>query len=70
MPEPFDQGSGNMQSFSPSDVLFMHDGQNLFNASTSAFGVAWMCQDTINQLVAEGNMREVRTVPLVPCLFL
>ena len=37
----------------------MHDGQNLFNASTSFLGVAWMCQDTVNELVAEGNMREI-----------
>jgi hypothetical protein len=37
----------------------MHDGQNLFNASTSAFGVAWMCQDTVNVQVVEGNMREI-----------
>lgn len=37
----------------------MHDGQNLFNASTSAFGTAWMCQDTVNSLVTNGQMREI-----------
>jgi predicted alpha/beta superfamily hydrolase len=37
----------------------MHDGQNLFNASTSAFGVAWMCQDTVNALIVEGLMQEI-----------
>eukprot|EP01102_Stenamoeba_stenopodia_P021055 TRINITY_DN838_c0_g1_i3.p1 TRINITY_DN838_c0_g1~~TRINITY_DN838_c0_g1_i3.p1 ORF type:complete len:215 (-),score=37.18 TRINITY_DN838_c0_g1_i3:19-663(-) len=30
------------------NVLVMHDGQNLFNASTSFLGIAWDYQDTIN----------------------
>eukprot|EP01095_Lingulamoeba_sp_RSL-Kostka_P007819 TRINITY_DN2548_c0_g1_i1.p1 TRINITY_DN2548_c0_g1~~TRINITY_DN2548_c0_g1_i1.p1 ORF type:complete len:390 (-),score=110.83 TRINITY_DN2548_c0_g1_i1:37-1206(-) len=41
-----------------SNVLIMHDGQNLFNASTS-FSVPWDCQDTVNQLIVEGGMEEV-----------
>lgn len=41
------------------NVLIMHDGQNLFDPKTSAFGTAWMCQDTINQLVVEGKMDEI-----------
>jgi len=41
------------------NVLVMHDGQNLFNASTSFLGIAWDCQDTINRLVVEGEMDEV-----------
>jgi predicted alpha/beta superfamily hydrolase len=40
------------------DVMLMHDGQNLFNVSTSAFG-SWQCQDTINALVVQGSMREL-----------
>jgi predicted alpha/beta superfamily hydrolase len=40
-------------------VLVMHDGQNLFNASTSAFGVAWDCQATVDALVVEGAMDEI-----------
>ena len=44
------------------DVLIMHDGQNLFNASTSSFGTAWQCQDTPNTLIAEGTMREIVVV--------
>ena len=39
-------------------TLFMQDGQNLFNVSTSAFG-CWYCQNTVNQQVAEGNMEEI-----------
>jgi predicted alpha/beta superfamily hydrolase len=41
------------------NVLIMHDGQNLFNASTSFAGVAWDCQTTINDLVNEGKIDEV-----------
>jgi hypothetical protein len=29
-------------------ALVMHDGQNLFNESTSFAGVAWRCQDTVD----------------------
>lgn len=41
------------------EVLIMHDGQNLFNNSQAAFGTAWLIQDTINKLTAEGAMREI-----------
>lgn len=46
------------------NVLIMHDGQNLFNPSTSAFGTAWMCQDTLNGLINEGLSDEVIIVGL------
>jgi len=36
----------------------MHDGQNLFNLSTSAFG-CWYCQDTVDLYVTEGYMDEI-----------
>lgn len=42
-----------------SNVLVMHDGQNLFNPQTSAFGTAWMCQDTVDQLVISGKSDEM-----------
>lgn len=41
------------------NVLIMHDGQNLFNPATSAFGTAWMCQDTLDDLIIEGKSDEV-----------
>jgi len=41
------------------EVLIMHDGQNLFNASTSFLGIAWQCQDTLDTLIVEGGIREV-----------
>lgn len=40
----------------------MHDGQNLFNNSQAAFGTAWLIQNTINQVVSEGKMREIIVV--------
>mmetsp|Transcript_3227 Transcript_3227/g.8726 ORF Transcript_3227/g.8726 Transcript_3227/m.8726 type:complete len:391 (+) Transcript_3227:95-1267(+) len=44
------------------DVLIMHDGQNLFNDRTSFLGVAWHCQDTVDENVVTGAMREILIV--------
>jgi predicted alpha/beta superfamily hydrolase len=44
------------------NVLVMHDGQNLFDDSTSFLGVSWRCQDTVDQLVVEGRMEEILIV--------
>jgi len=44
------------------NILVMHDGQNLFNASTSFAGVAWECQLTVNTLVVEGLMEEIMII--------
>lgn len=41
------------------ELLLMHDGQNLFDPSKAAFGVAWMCQNTTNRLIVEGKIREI-----------
>ena len=41
------------------NVLVMHDGQNLFNPLTSAFGTAWMCQDTMDDEIIGGKSDEV-----------
>jgi predicted alpha/beta superfamily hydrolase len=43
-------------------VLYMHDGQNLFDAKTAAYGVEWGIDETINRLVATGVMDEVIVV--------
>jgi predicted alpha/beta superfamily hydrolase len=43
-------------------VLYMHDGQNLFDASTSAFGTEWRVDETINGAVPGGQMDEVIVV--------
>lgn len=43
-------------------VLYMQDGQNLFEAATSAFGVEWQIDENINASVAGGRMDEVIVV--------
>ncbi|WP_426173880.1 alpha/beta hydrolase [Massilia sp. TWR1-2-2] len=43
-------------------VLYMHDGQNLFDAKTAAYGVEWGMDETVNRLVATGAMDEVIVV--------
>jgi predicted alpha/beta superfamily hydrolase len=43
-------------------VLYMHDGQNLFDAKTAAYGVEWGIDETVNHLVAVGQMDEVIVV--------
>ncbi|MES2150606.1 MAG: alpha/beta hydrolase-fold protein [Pseudomonadota bacterium] len=43
-------------------VLYMHDGQNLFDAATAAYGVEWGVAKTVNRLVATGKMDEVIVV--------
>jgi predicted alpha/beta superfamily hydrolase len=43
-------------------VLYMHDGQNLFDARTASFGVEWGVDETLNRLVAMGVADEVIVV--------
>ena len=43
-------------------TLVMHDGQNLFNASTAFGGVAWKCQDALNGEIVSGGMEEIVVV--------
>jgi len=43
-------------------VLYMHDGQNLFNAATSAFGTEWQVDENVDAAVAGGRMDEVIVV--------
>jgi predicted alpha/beta superfamily hydrolase len=43
-------------------VIYMHDGQNLFNAATSSFGTEWQVDENINSAVAGGRMDEVIVV--------
>lgn len=35
-------------------VLYMHDGQNLFDPNTSAFGIDWQIDETCTRLIREG----------------
>jgi predicted alpha/beta superfamily hydrolase len=43
-------------------VLYMHDGQNLFDAKTAAYGVEWGIAKTANRLIATGLMDEIIVV--------
>ena len=37
--------------FKKYSLIFMHDGQNLFDDSKAAFGVSWKIQNTLNSLI-------------------
>lgn len=43
-------------------VLYMHDGQNVFNPATSYTGVDWNIDGTLTQLIEQGLAREVIVV--------
>lgn len=40
-------------------VVYLHDGQNVFEASTAAFGVEWEADETADRLAAAGVIPEV-----------
>lgn len=43
-------------------VLYMHDGQNLFNPAESYAGVDWNVDETLQKLIAEKKVRETIVV--------
>ncbi len=45
-------------------VLYMQDGQNLFDPSTSAFGVDWQLDETADSLIRKGRMKPIIIVGL------
>jgi predicted alpha/beta superfamily hydrolase len=40
-------------------VLYLHDGQNVFDPTTSATGVAWQANDTAELLIAKGRIQPI-----------
>lgn len=40
-------------------VLYVQDGQNLFDPSTSAFGVDWQMDETADSLIRQGKMKPI-----------
>src|ERR1035437_8872527 len=40
-------------------VLYAHDGQNLFDPSTSAFGIDWQLDETADSLIQQGKIKEI-----------
>jgi predicted alpha/beta superfamily hydrolase len=57
LPPSYDENSAKRYP-----VLYMHDGQNLFDAKTASFGVEWGIDETANRLIASGVMDEVIVV--------
>jgi predicted alpha/beta superfamily hydrolase len=43
-------------------VLYMHDGQNLFDAGTSFIGVEWSVDETLDRMIEEGDVRPLIVV--------
>lgn len=43
-------------------VLYMHDGQNLFDAKTASYGTEWNIDEVADRLVRQGDMEEVIVV--------
>ncbi len=45
-------------------VLYMHDGQQVFDPATSTFGVAWDVDETATRLIEEEKLREIIVVAI------
>jgi predicted alpha/beta superfamily hydrolase len=45
-------------------VIYMHDGQNVFDAAASSFGEAWEIDEVLGRLVAEGEVRPAIVVAI------
>lgn len=45
-------------------VLYMHDGQNLFDAGTSFIGVEWGVDETLERMITEGEVRPLIVVAI------
>jgi len=45
-------------------VLYMHDGQNVFDAATSAFGMEWRADETAERLIRDGAIRPILIVAI------
>ena len=54
--------AGYNESSKSYPVLYMHDGQNLFDPETSYAGVTWQVGETLDQLTAEGRTEGVIVV--------
>lgn len=45
-------------------VIYMHDGQNVFDAAASSFGEAWEMDEVLGKLVIEGTVRPAIVVAI------
>jgi predicted alpha/beta superfamily hydrolase len=51
-----------VQSAKKYPVLYMHDGQNLIDPSTSFAGMDWQVDETVTRLITEGKLKEIIVV--------
>jgi enterochelin esterase-like enzyme len=51
--------SYNKEKLKRYPVLYAHDGQNLFDPSTSAFGVDWQLDETTDSLIKKEKINEI-----------
>ncbi len=56
LPEGYDKDA------EPYAVLYMHDGQNLFEAETSNFGEEWGVDEALSELISKGSVRKTIVV--------
>lgn len=45
-------------------VLYMHDGQNLFDPSRAYMGQTWQVEESLNRLIAEGTLPPIIVVAI------
>jgi predicted alpha/beta superfamily hydrolase len=45
-------------------VIYMHDGQNVFDPTTSTFGIKWGIDETMNKLIFENKINEAIVVAI------
>ncbi|MEW6556668.1 MAG: alpha/beta hydrolase-fold protein, partial [Elusimicrobiota bacterium] len=43
-------------------VLYMHDGQNIFDSATSFIGIEWAVDETVEKLISENKIKEIIVV--------
>src|SRR6185312_10301704 len=43
-------------------VLYMHDGQNLFDTATAGYGMEWQIDETLDRLIKEKKVRPTLVV--------
>ncbi len=53
LPPDYETGDGRYA------VIYMHDGQNVFDAATSSFGVEWRADEHAENLIADGQIEPV-----------
>ena len=49
--------AGYSATTAPSAVLYMHDGQNLFDKATAGYGMEWGIDETLDRLIRERKVR-------------